>query len=389
MDSQGTGKYSGGTAMLSGGTLLHGDRDRFWRACRSGEIDVLDRIYEIFPGVLNCRVAFGMSPVHVAAEHGKLSVLEWLRDHGADFALRTRPRKQTPLHLAAEKGLVTPVEWLVHHAQALGCDIDAKDYRKRTATELAKLYGHKEVASILKTAKRVPMKSFLEASGSVNAGILGTGSGWDALSREQLIQSLTDLKSLHKAELDERRSVEEKHFWEISMLKSEMVDVKKQLSELGSLVRHLINSDGDGIQSAFQAKLAESARKQYLRDRETVSGVRVETAQIASSSGYTGPSQDSELDDSQGLEIDDDKRSESEKDGMSRKIPEENQGMEGQSNNNEEKKDLERGLQEETADEQKQQHTAASDTKEQESKDGVGPEPSSEVRLAQSAWDKK
>ena len=70
------------------------------------------------------------------------------------------------------------------------------------------------------------------------------------------------------------------------MLKSEMVDVKKQLSELGSLVRHLLNSGGGEVESAFEARLAESARSQYLRDRETVGGVRVEAAQIAEASGY-------------------------------------------------------------------------------------------------------
>ena len=146
------------------------------------------------------------------------------------------------------------------------------------------LYGHAECADHLKTAKRVPMSSFLEGGGG--GALNSNASSWDALSREQLIQGLSDLKSLHEEELKQRKSVEEKHFWEISMLKSEMVDVKKQLSELGSLVRHLLNSGGGEVESAFEARLAESARSQYLRDRETVGGVRVETAQIAEASGY-------------------------------------------------------------------------------------------------------
>ena len=281
MDSQGTGKYSGGTAMLNSATLLHGDRDRFMRACRSGELGVLDRIYNNDPQILSCRAAFGCSPVHVAAENGHVAVLDWLLERGADFANKTRPRKQTPLHLAAAKGLLSTVKWLVQRAQALGCELDAKDYRQRTAEELAALYQHMECFEHLKAAKRVPMSSFLKASGGNNSLNSRNASEWDTLSREQLIQGLSNLKSLHQDELEHRKLVEEKQFWEISTLKSEIVDIKKELSELGSLVRHLLNSGGGEVETAFQARLAESARSQYLRDRETVGGVRVETAQIA------------------------------------------------------------------------------------------------------------
>jgi hypothetical protein len=285
MDAQGTGKYSGGTATLNNATLLHGARDRFVRACRGGEIEVLDCIYDNDPRILACRAAFGCTPVHVAAEHGKVAVLDWLRERGADFNTITRPRKQTPLHLAAANGLLSTVEWLVQHAQAQGCDIDAEDYRRRTAAQLAELYEHRLCAEHLNAANRIPMASFLKAGGG--SALENRNSGWDALSREQLIQGLSDLKALHEDELQQRKSVEEKQFWEISMLKSEMVDIKKELSELGSLVRHLLSSGGGEVESAFESRLAESARAQYLRDRETVSGVRVEAAQIAEASRYS------------------------------------------------------------------------------------------------------
>ena len=176
MDAQGTGKYSGGTAMLNSATLLHGDRERFVRACRGGEIKVLDRIYDSDSRVLTCRVAFGCTPVHVAAEHDKVAVLDWLRERGADFASKTRPRKQTPLHLGAAKGLLSSVKWPVQHAQALGCDLDAEDYRGRTAEQLSVLYGHAECADHLKMAKRVPMSSFLEGGGGARTAMPAAGT---------------------------------------------------------------------------------------------------------------------------------------------------------------------------------------------------------------------
>ena len=268
MDAQGTGKYSGGTAMLNSSTQLHGDWDRFVRACRGGEISALDHIYENDPFILSSRAAFGTTPVHIAAEFGQVRVLNWLREKGADFSTKTRPRKQTPLHLAAEKGLFAAVKWLVDYAQALGCNIAARDYRRRTACQLAELYEHPKCVELLKSASQVPPSNG------------GKNTGWDALSREQLIQGLTDLKSLYEDEIEQRKEAEGRHVAEISELKSAMVDVRKELSELGSVVQSLLKTRQPGLTSAdFSSEI--SAEEETRMSTSAAAALKEETAPMS------------------------------------------------------------------------------------------------------------
>jgi ankyrin repeat protein len=129
MNDTGRGTYRGGTALLNNSTNLHGQFEKFMRAARAGDTKTLTEIYETNKRILQSRAAFGSTCVHIAAENGRINALEWLRDRGADFGAKTRPRNQTPMHFAAARGQTQTLMWLCENTQALGCAIDAEDYK--------------------------------------------------------------------------------------------------------------------------------------------------------------------------------------------------------------------------------------------------------------------
>ena len=165
----------------------------------------------------------------------------------------------------------------------LGCDIDAKDYRKRTATELATQYGFHEAAKCLENAKRIPLQSKLHRTQFGATFGDNKITTWESYSRDQLIEGLSDLRQLHEEELKSRKEVEEKQFIEISSLKSDLSDVRLQVSELKSLVEHLAKKDRDDIYSEMNAKLLEESERSKYLNGLTIGTVRVETAHLSAS----------------------------------------------------------------------------------------------------------
>jgi 26S proteasome regulatory subunit T5 len=88
---------------------------------------------------------------------------------------------------------------------------------------------------------------------------------------------------LHEEELKSRKEVEEKQFIEISSLKSDLSDVRLQVSELKSLVEHLAKKDRDDIHSEMNAKLLEESERSKYLNGLTIGTVRVETAHLSAS----------------------------------------------------------------------------------------------------------
>jgi ankyrin repeat protein len=70
MNDSGRGHYTGSTALLSNRTNLHGQFEKFMRACRSGQISIMNEIYEDDKRILQSRAAFGSTAIHIAAENG-------------------------------------------------------------------------------------------------------------------------------------------------------------------------------------------------------------------------------------------------------------------------------------------------------------------------------
>ena len=103
---------------------------------------------------------FQSTPLHLAAQKGKLSQVRVLLDHGADANLGvwygemyygdpddpdSKFHGRTPLHEAAQHGHVDVARRLIHR----GADIHARTHEGKTALELARGASHKEVSQLL------------------------------------------------------------------------------------------------------------------------------------------------------------------------------------------------------------------------------------------------
>ena len=132
------------------------------------------------PELLRSRNADGGTPLHLAAEQGRLAIARLLLDSGADTGERTLDRYEwTPLHLAAMRGRLDVVrllldrgadarvrnrsmDWTPLHAAALGGnrgivelliarggDPNCRDRAYHTPADKALEYGHLDAADLL------------------------------------------------------------------------------------------------------------------------------------------------------------------------------------------------------------------------------------------------
>ncbi|MBS0619916.1 MAG: ankyrin repeat domain-containing protein [Verrucomicrobia bacterium] len=91
----------------------------------------------------------GFTPLHVAAEHGRLECLRDLLRHGASTTIRCGGEQLVPLHVAAQAGHIEVVRELL--AQR-GADVNILSGNGSTPLHLAARAGHLEVARALAAA---------------------------------------------------------------------------------------------------------------------------------------------------------------------------------------------------------------------------------------------
>jgi death-associated protein kinase len=91
---------------------------------------------------------YGSTALHVAAAYGRLDVCRLLLDWGAKVD-RLDKSQDTPLHYAAWEGHLSVVKLLVDS----GADVSVKSGDGRTASDLARSKGKKDVADWLDSVR--------------------------------------------------------------------------------------------------------------------------------------------------------------------------------------------------------------------------------------------
>ena len=103
---------------------------------------------------MNARDEYGENALHNASNGpgpntgpSMSNVVRLLLKHGADVNARTDKDKghSTPLHIAAENGRLEVVHVLLQH----GANVGAKDGSGRTALQIASDTGHDEIVKLL------------------------------------------------------------------------------------------------------------------------------------------------------------------------------------------------------------------------------------------------
>jgi ankyrin repeat protein len=97
--------------------------------------------------VVDVRGSFEMTPMDDASFTGDVEVMQWLIDHGADTKDCSSLHGLTPLHYAAESGRLEAARLLLQHKA--GIDAHADDWHGCTPLHRASEYGRHDVVRLL------------------------------------------------------------------------------------------------------------------------------------------------------------------------------------------------------------------------------------------------
>ena len=116
-------------------------------AIKQNDLVLLDLLLQ-YKADVNARFMKGnqeLSIFHYAARHGRLEIIKHLIEHGADWDDQVNPLGITPLHVAALAGKVAVVDFLLQ----LGADPNKPTKHGDYAIHMASKKGHLEVVKIL------------------------------------------------------------------------------------------------------------------------------------------------------------------------------------------------------------------------------------------------
>eukprot|EP00252_Welwitschia_mirabilis_P020980 TRINITY_DN525_c0_g2_i2.p1 TRINITY_DN525_c0_g2~~TRINITY_DN525_c0_g2_i2.p1 ORF type:complete len:358 (-),score=65.05 TRINITY_DN525_c0_g2_i2:493-1566(-) len=124
----------------------------FFSAVQIGDMEAVQSLAEKKPRLLEETTVYErLSPLHIAAANGRISVLSWLLDQGFDPDAFNR-HKQTPLMMAAMYGQVSCLERLLE----AGANILLFDsLHGRTCLHYAANYGHSHCLQVILAAAQV------------------------------------------------------------------------------------------------------------------------------------------------------------------------------------------------------------------------------------------
>lgn len=130
---------------------------RIDEAAERGDVHALLQELGEQPALLR-RGRHSYSALHRAAERGHVDAVQTLLRHGADapglLNGRTREGGHTPLHLAAQRGSIGVVRKLL---DTPALEVDARNEKGLTASQLAEYAGHSHVATLLLSPRKAAL----------------------------------------------------------------------------------------------------------------------------------------------------------------------------------------------------------------------------------------
>ncbi len=121
--------------------VLAGD---IYQAVEAGDLDQVKAFVQTNRDLLNQKNSDALTPLNLAAVHGKLPIVKYLVDAGGDMTIGDR-EGSTPIHNAAANGRVDVVRYLLDR----GINIDLRDNFHVTPLSFAAFGNHPEVARLL------------------------------------------------------------------------------------------------------------------------------------------------------------------------------------------------------------------------------------------------
>ncbi|KAK6638711.1 hypothetical protein RUM43_006978 [Polyplax serrata] len=115
-------------------------------AAKSGNLEAIQRLLTSYPQIVNCRDLDGRhsTPLHFAAGYNRVSIVEYLLDHGADVHAKDKGGL-VPLHNACSYGHYEVTELLVKH----GASVNVADLWKFTPLHEAAAKGKYDIVRLL------------------------------------------------------------------------------------------------------------------------------------------------------------------------------------------------------------------------------------------------
>ncbi|XP_041352044.1 transient receptor potential cation channel subfamily A member 1 homolog [Gigantopelta aegis] len=123
------------------------DKTVIFLAAEENKLAVLKKLlsYHQVRRLINFSDKYGNDPLHIAAQHGFLEIVQCLLLHNADLDSKNE-EEQTPLHLAARYGRTNTVREIVKKDKL---SINDEDENSNTPLHLAALFGHDNTVAAL------------------------------------------------------------------------------------------------------------------------------------------------------------------------------------------------------------------------------------------------
>lgn len=119
-----------------------------FEACEAGDVVSVRRLLEADRALPNAREAGDITPLHTAAQEGRVGVVELLLGAGANVNA-TNQWKVTPIYLAAALGHKEVCSLLLK----AGANVRIADHKGQTPVQAARRNGHKDVIDLLENGR--------------------------------------------------------------------------------------------------------------------------------------------------------------------------------------------------------------------------------------------